>query len=120
MLKQRGVIESRKKSLLEEIDKKRKDLGGLASHLKTLKKATLPVQQHLKILHTKRSKQDSLAELLPAALYVFYTDLLAHKEVFGEAVELDIVGSGKDALTMAKQLALKEAGNEAYDLVGRV
>lgn len=111
MLKQREIVEARKKLLLESIANKRKFLGGLASHLKTLKKATLPVQQQLNILHTKRSKQDSLAELLPAPLYVFYTDLLSHKEVFGEAVELEIIGSGKDALTMAKQLAVKEAGN---------
>ena len=104
--------------LQESIAGRRKFLVGLASHLKTLKKATLPVQQQLANLHTKRSKQDSLAELLPAPLYIFYTELLAHKEVFGEAVELEIVGSGKDALTMAKQLALREAGNIAYDLVG--
>jgi THO complex subunit 5 len=103
--------------LQESIASRRKFLGGLASHLKTLKKATLPVQTQLNILHTKRSKQDSLAELLPAPLYIFYTELLAHKEVFNEAVELEIVGSGKDALTMAKQLASKEAGNVAYDLV---
>jgi len=38
--------------------------------------------------------------------------LLSHKEVFGEAVELEIVGSGKDALTISKQLAMKEAGND--------
>ena len=103
--------------LQESIAGRRKFLVGLASHLKTLKKATLPVQQQLAILHTKRSKQDSLAELLPAPLYIFYTELLAHKEAFGEAVELEIVGSGKDALTMAKQFALREAGNVGYDLV---
>jgi len=113
LLKQREIVETRKKLLLENIANRRKFLGGLASHLKTLKKATLPVQQQLNILHTKRSKQDSLAELLPAPLYIFYTELLSHKEVFGEAVELEIVGSGKDALTISKQLAMKEAGNDA-------
>lgn len=104
--------------LQESIASRRKFLGGLASHLKTLKKATLPVQTQLNILHTKRSKQDSLAELLPAPLYIVYTELLAHKDVFSEAVEVEIVGSGKDALTMSKQLALKEAGNVACNIVG--
>lgn len=118
LLKQREIVVARKKVLQESIASRRKFLGGLSSHLKTLKKATLPVQTQLNILHTKRSKQDSLAELLPAPLYIFYTELLAHKEVFNEAVELEIVGSGKDALTMAKQLASKEAGRRSADSNG--
>jgi hypothetical protein len=48
---------------------------------------------------------------------IFYAELLSHKEVFGGFVELEIVGSGKDALTMVRQLATKEVGNEAYELV---
>lgn len=118
LLKQREIVETRKKLLLENIANRRKFLGGLASQLKTLKKATLPVQQQLNILHTKRSKQDSLAELLPAPLYIFYTELLSHKDVFGEAVELEIVGSGKDALTISKQLAMKEAGRKSAGSTG--
>lgn len=102
--------------LQETITTRRKFLVGLVSQLKTLKKATLPVQQQLGILHTKRSKQNYLAELLPLPLYILYTQLQSHKEAFGEAIELDIVGSGKDALTLAKHLAMKEAGNASYML----
>lgn len=118
LLKQKDILESRKKLLQGDIANRRKFLGTLASHLKTLKKATVPVQNQLGIPHTKRSKQDSLAELLPAPLYVFYTELLSRKEVFGEAIDLEIVGSSKDALTMAKQLALKEAGRKSAGSTG--
>jgi hypothetical protein len=111
LLKQREVVEARKKILQENITNQRKFLGSLLSHLKVLKKASLPVQQQLGLLHTKRMKQHALAELLPPALYIVYTQLLSHKEAFEEALELEIVGSAKDALTLAQQAAMKDAGS---------
>jgi THO complex subunit 5 len=111
LLKQREVVEARKKLLQENITSQRKFLGSLLSHLKVLKKASLPVQQQLGLSHTKRMKQHTLAELLPPALYIVYTQLLSHKEAFEEALELEIVGSAKDALTLARQAAMKDAGS---------
>lgn len=89
-------------------------MSSLPSHLKTLKKASLPVQHQLGVLHTKKLKQHQLAELLPPPLYVVYTQLLAQKEAFGENIELEITGSVKDAQAFTRQLANKDFGNELY------
>lgn len=82
----------------------------LPSHLKALKKASLPVQNQLGVLHTKKLKQLQLAELLPPPLYVIYSQLLAQKEAFEENIELEITGSIKDAQAFARQLANKDSG----------
>lgn len=97
--------------LQESIATRRKFLSSLPSHLKALKKASLPVQQQLGILHTKRMKQHSLADLLPTPLYILYTQISAQKEAFDENIELEIVGSAKDAQALARQQALKESGS---------
>ncbi|KAI5077768.1 hypothetical protein GOP47_0007592 [Adiantum capillus-veneris] len=110
LCKQQELLEARKKMLLESIATRRKFLSSLPSHLKALKKASLPVQQQLGILHTKRMKQHHLADLLPTPLYILYTQISAQKEAFNENIELEIVGSAKDAQTLARQQALKESG----------
>lgn len=102
----------RKKSLLETIANRKKFLSSLPSHLKSLKKASLPVQNQLGVLHTKKLKQHNLAELLPPPLYVIYSQLSAQKEAFEENIEIEIVGSLKDAQSYARQQANKEAGVE--------
>lgn len=81
----------------------------LPSHLKSLKKASLPVQNQLGVLHTKKLKQHNLAELLPPPLYVIYSQLLAQKEAFGECIDLEVVGSVKDAQAFARQQANKDS-----------
>ncbi|KAF8410071.1 hypothetical protein HHK36_002593 [Tetracentron sinense] len=105
-------LEQHKKSLLETIANRKKFLSSLPSHLKSLKKASLPVQQQLGVLHTKKLKQHHSAELLPPPLYVIYSQFLAQKEAFGEDIDLEIVGSMKDAQAFARQQATKESGNE--------
>jgi THO complex subunit 5 len=81
-----------------------------------LKKASLPVQTQLGILHTKRVKQHQLAELLPPPLYILYSQFLSQKEAFAEAIELEILGSAKDAQTVARQQANREAGECSHKL----
>ncbi|KAJ9166241.1 hypothetical protein P3X46_021019 [Hevea brasiliensis] len=103
-------LEQRKKSLLETIANRKKFLSSLPSHLKSLKKASLPVQNQLGVLHTKKLKQQNSAELLPPPLYVIYTQFLAQKEAFGEHIDLEIVGSLKDAQAFARQQANKDTG----------
>lgn len=103
-------MEVQKKILQDTIANRKKFLSSLPSHLKSLKKASLPVQNQLGILHTKKLKQHQLAELLPPPLYVIYSQLLAHKEAFGESIDLEIVGSIKDAHTFARQQANKDNG----------
>ncbi|KAK4381406.1 THO complex subunitB [Sesamum angolense] len=61
------------------------------------------------VLHTKKLKQQQLAELLPPPLYIIYSQLLAQKEAFGENIELEIAGSVKDAQAFARQLANKDS-----------
>ncbi|CAI9763634.1 unnamed protein product [Fraxinus pennsylvanica] len=103
-------LEQQKKVLQETINNRKKFLSSLPSHLKALKKASLPVQHQLGVLHTKKLKQQQLAELLPPPLYVIYSQLLAQKEAFGEDVDLEIIGSVKDAQAFARQLATKNTG----------
>ncbi|CAA2988353.1 Hypothetical predicted protein [Olea europaea subsp. europaea] len=90
---------------------RKKFLSSLPSHLKSLKKASLPVQQQLGVSHMKKLKQQQLAELLPPPLYVIYSQLLTLKETFGENIDLELIGSLKDAQDIACQLANKSTGN---------
>ncbi|KAE8100163.1 hypothetical protein FH972_018088 [Carpinus fangiana] len=103
-------LEIQKKKLLDTIANRKKFLSSLPSHLKSLKKASLPVQNQLGILHTKKIKQHHLAELLPPPLYVIYSEFLAQKEAFGENIDLEIVGSLKDAQAFSRQQANKDTG----------
>lgn len=113
-------MEQRKKSLLETIANRKKFLSSLPSHLKSLKKASLPVQNQLGVLHTKKLKQLNSAELLPPPLYVIYSQFLAQKEAFGEHVDLEVIGSLKDAQAFARQQASKDNGKwlvESYYMI---
>lgn len=111
MCKLHEKLEQHKRNLMETIGSRKKFLSSLPSHLKSLKKATLPVQQQLGILHTKKLKQHHAAELLPPPLYIVYSQLMAQKEAFGEKIEMEITGSVKDAQTFSQQQAGKENGN---------
>ncbi|KAG7024259.1 THO complex subunit 5B [Cucurbita argyrosperma subsp. argyrosperma] len=108
--KRRDELEQHKKSLLEVIANRKKFMSSLPSHLKSLKKASLPVQNQLGILQTKKLKQHQLAELLPPPLYVIYSQFLAQKEAFNESIELEIVGIVKDAQAFARHQANEETG----------
>nr|XP_023891239.1 THO complex subunit 5A-like [Quercus suber]POE62146.1 tho complex subunit 5b [Quercus suber] len=110
LCKLHGKLEQQKKGLLDIIADRKKFLSSLPSHLKSLKKASLPVQNQLGIQHTKKLKQHHLAELLPSPLYVVYSQFIAQKEAFGENIDLEIVGSVKDAQTFARQQANKDTG----------
>ncbi|CAK7347536.1 unnamed protein product [Dovyalis caffra] len=110
LCKLREKLEQQKKGLLEAIANRKKFLSSLPSHLKTLKKASLPVQNQLGVAHTKKLKQHNSAELLPPPLYVIYSQLLAQKEAFGECIDLEVVGSVKDAQAFARQQANKDGG----------
>lgn len=111
LCKHRKKLEQRKKALQETVAHRKKFLSSLPSHLKSLKKASLPVQQQLGVLHMKKLKQQRLAELLPPPLYVIYSQLLTLKETFGENIDLELIGSLKDAQDIACQLANKSTGN---------
>ncbi|KAM3244147.1 hypothetical protein ACQJBY_055831 [Aegilops geniculata] len=108
-------LEQQKNSLLGTIANQKKFLSSLPSHLKSLKKASLPVQQQLGMLHTKKLKQHHAAELLPSPLYITYTQLLGQKEAFGENIEVEVNGSTKDAQTFAQLQAKQEMGTLAND-----
>ncbi|XP_024013260.1 THO complex subunit 5B isoform X2 [Eutrema salsugineum] len=110
LCKHRARLEQQKKSLLETIAERKKFLLSLPLHLKSLKKASLPVQNQLGIHHTKKLKQHNLAELLPPPLYVIYSQLLAQKEAFEERIDLEVVGSLKDAQAYARQQSKKDSG----------
>ncbi|XP_050125742.1 THO complex subunit 5B-like isoform X2 [Malus sylvestris] len=110
LCKHHEKLEIHKKGLLEMIANRKKFLSSLPSHLKSLKKASLPVQNQLGLQHTKKLKQHHAAELLPPPLYVVYSQFMAQKEAFDEQIELDIVGSVKDAQAFAHKQANKETG----------
>ncbi|CAN7027420.1 unnamed protein product [Brassica rapa subsp. trilocularis] len=110
LCKHRARLEQKKKSLLETIAERKKFLSSLPVHLKSLKKASIPVQNQLGIHHTKKLKQHSLAELLPPPLYVIYSQLLALKEAFQERIDLELLGSLKDAQAYARLQSKKDSG----------
>ncbi|KAJ3695901.1 hypothetical protein LUZ60_001278 [Juncus effusus] len=110
LCKKNEKLEQRKKSLTETISDKKRFLSNLPSQLKSLKKASLPVQQQLGISHSKKLKQFHSADLLPAPLYIIFSQLLAQKEAFGERIEMEIVGSTKEALSFLHQQSNKETG----------
>ncbi|KAL8141127.1 hypothetical protein V2J09_007148 [Rumex salicifolius] len=113
-------LEQQKKSLLGTIANRKKFLSSLPSHLKSLKKASLPVQQQLGVLHTKKQKQQQSTELLPPPLYVIYSQLMAQKESFAENIDLDIIGSVKDAQAFARQLATRETGTSVIQDASKI
>lgn len=104
-------LEQRKKCLLQSIADQKKFLSSLPSHLKSLKKASLPVQNQLGILHSQKLKQHHSAEMLPPPLYMVFSQLMAQKEAFEEKIDLEIVGSVKDAQAFVRQQANKDSGN---------
>jgi len=103
-------LKTRKKALADSVAGKRKLLNGLGSQLSQLKKATLPLQQHLEVPYTQAAKQKRLTNLLPASLYILYSQLLAVKEAFGEPIEVVIVGRASEAETFNRKL---EAGQKS-------
>ncbi|KAL2894660.1 THO complex subunit 5B [Bienertia sinuspersici] len=120
LCKFREKLELKKKSLLETIAIRKKFLSSLPSHLKALKKASLPAQNQFGILHTKKQKQLHAAELLPPALYIIYSQFMAQKEAFGENIELEIIGSLKDAQTFVRRQASKDNGISSLQESSRV
>ncbi|XP_010538114.1 PREDICTED: THO complex subunit 5B [Tarenaya hassleriana] len=111
LCKLRARLEQQKKSLLETISDRKKFLSSLPSHLKSLKKASLPVQNQFGLQDTKKMKHHHhLAELLPPPLYVIYSQLVAQKEAFEESIDLEIVGSLKDTQSYVRQQANKDPG----------
>ncbi|KAL9235875.1 hypothetical protein vseg_010607 [Gypsophila vaccaria] len=103
LCKLREKLEQQKKSLSETIASRKKFLSSLPSHLKSLKKASLPAQNQLGVLHTKKQKQLHAAELLPPPLYIVYSQFVAQKEAFGENIEVEVLGSLKDAQIFARR-----------------
>ncbi|KAK4763363.1 hypothetical protein SAY86_009131 [Trapa natans] len=103
-------LEQRKRSLLHTLANRNEFLSSLPSQLKSLKKASLPIQNQLGVLHSKKLKQHLLAGLLPPPLYVVFSQLMAQKEAFDENIDLEIVGSVKDAQSFLRQQANKESG----------
>ncbi|XP_004291099.1 PREDICTED: THO complex subunit 5A [Fragaria vesca subsp. vesca] len=103
-------LEMHKKGLQETIASRKKFLNSLPSHLKSLKKASLPVQNQFGNMHTKKLKQHHSAKLLPPPLYVVYSQFSAQKEAFEEQIDLEIVGSVKDAQAFVHQQANRDTG----------
>ncbi|XP_018433960.1 THO complex subunit 5A [Raphanus sativus] len=103
--KLRAELEQRKKSLLEANAERSKFLSTLPLLLKSLKKASLPVQSQLCLPSPKKLRYHDLAELLPPPLYVVYSKFMAQKEAFEERIDVEVSGSLKDAQSYAKQQA---------------
>lgn len=103
--KLRAELEQRKNCLLEANSERAKFLSSLPLHLKSLKKASLPVQNQLSLPNPKKLKYHDLAELLPPPLYVVYSKFMAQKEAFEENIDIEVSGSLKDAQSYARQQA---------------
>lgn len=105
----RANQQARKKLLQAGIASRRKFLDGLGTQLKGLKRASLPIQQHLELPISLEEKRKHAARLLPPPLYVVYTQLAAAKEAFADDFEVSIEGSVADAESLVrKQQAVEE------------
>ncbi|KFK36163.1 hypothetical protein AALP_AA4G086300 [Arabis alpina] len=105
LCKMREKLEQHKKCLLETNAERKKFLSSLPMHLKSLKKASLPVQNQLSLQNQKKLKHHNLAELLPRPLYVVYSQFMAQKEAFEDSIDVEVSGSLKDAQLYARQQA---------------
>lgn len=108
--KLRAELEQRNKCLLEANSERSKFLSSLPLHLKSLKKASLPVQSQLSLPSPKKLKYHDLAELLPPPLYVMYSKFMAHKEAFEDNIDIEVSGCLKDAQSYARQQAEQNQG----------
>ncbi|GAB2250291.1 hypothetical protein Droror1_Dr00013650 [Drosera rotundifolia] len=111
LCKFREQLEERKAKLSQTIATRKKFLSSLPSHLKSLRKASIPVQQELGVHHAKKLKQHTSAELLPPPLYIIYSQFMAQKEAFGEHIDLEITGSLKDAQAFVRLQSNKDTGS---------
>ncbi|KAL9258520.1 THO complex subunit 5B-like protein [Drosera capensis] len=102
LCKFREQLEERKTKLSQSIATRKKFLSSLPSHLKSLRKASIPVQQELGVHHTKKMKQHTSAELLQPPLYIIYSQFMAQKEAVGEHIDLEITGSSSTKQESAK------------------
>jgi THO complex subunit 5 len=94
-------LQAQKQKLAEKVAERKKFLEAITTQLKSVKKAALPVEQSLGLERQKDLKQHRLAELLPAPLYVLYTQLLAYKEAVDDGIEVEVQGSSKEAEALA-------------------
>eukprot|EP00271_Cylindrocystis_brebissonii_P007642 TRINITY_DN21208_c0_g1_i1.p1 TRINITY_DN21208_c0_g1~~TRINITY_DN21208_c0_g1_i1.p1 ORF type:complete len:554 (-),score=123.81 TRINITY_DN21208_c0_g1_i1:255-1916(-) len=93
LAKERDVLAKRKRELQDDLDSKKGFLSSLSHELKIVKEATLPLQTLLGNPHSARIESFRLAHRLPPPLYILYSQLVAHKEVFGDAIEVAIAGA---------------------------
>lgn len=110
LCKLRARLEQQKKCLLETNAERNKFLSSLPVHLKSLKKASLPVQSQLSLQNQKKLKYHNLAELLPPPLFVIYSQFMAQKEAFEENIDVEVSGSLNDAQSYARQQAEENSG----------
>lgn len=114
----------------KDIAVSKKFLDGLGTQLKGLKRASLPLQEHLAMNISLEEKRKHAARLLPPPLYVLYTQFAAAKEAFEDTFEISIQGSVADAESLARKAAAAEVealrggdaaeGSGAGDVTGGV
>eukprot|EP00741_Cyanophora_paradoxa_P017619 tig00021012_g17019.t1 len=109
-------LRGRKKLMATSNQDRKKFFEGLKSQLKDVLKGTEPLQQYLGYNKTKQRKAHSTAMLLPAPLYVLFSQLTAYKEAFDQFVEVSISGSSRDAKEWAARAAEEEEASSAAGL----
>lgn len=96
-----STLQAQKQQLAEKVAERRKFLETISAQLKSVKKAALPVEQSLGLARQSELKQHRLAELLPGPLYLLYTQLLAYKESVDDGIDVELLGSSKEAEALA-------------------
>jgi hypothetical protein len=82
------VTLSTTQELEDQVSGKRKLLLGLSAQLVNVRKATAPLQSHLGVTVTEQTKQKALAKLLPAPLYIVYSQLVAVMDAFAAPIQV--------------------------------
>jgi len=86
---------SKKIKLERESESKRRFLGNLPSQLEVLEKATLPLQEYLKLQSSERKERFERAKKLSRPLYILCCQLVAYVDAFGNddetAMQVEVI-----------------------------
>jgi len=101
---------------LENVIRSKEDkLRELGPQLTSILSSTVPVQDYLGLPLTDQRDQQSLAKLLPASLYILYTQCHAYGEACDKEMVVRVVGDAEEARTFKESDREDDDQDDAKD-----
>jgi len=107
---QKAEVVKNKSSVEIDIQKKRDELTSLKPRLNQIMKATLPVQDFMKMPIEAERIQFDTAQYLPRPLYVMYVQMKAYQDACDSHLNVEIVGTVQEAKDFKKSQEKQEQG----------